>query len=189
MNFTNVSALLALSFVFAPAVLAQSTTTTVTGQNGDTATTNVTRIRDGNLVNVNRNTTFGNGTTTSSQRSTTINPDGSYSSAIQRTNRAGQTTPYRVNGQYSRTGNTITRTGTVTNGTTGQQGTFDKTRTCVSGTCTGTRIYTGAQGRTRTETFTSTRTAPGQRTGTVNVTRRNGSTNQVTFQTSRTRTR
>jgi hypothetical protein len=186
MKVINVSAFLVLSCIISPAVFAQSATT-ITGQNGGTAATNVTRTRNGNVVDVNRNTTYGNGTTSSSQRNTTFNQDGSYTSTIQRTNRAGQTTPYTVNGQYNRTGNTVTRTGTIINGTTGQQATFDKNRTCANGTCSGTRTYTGAQGRTRTESFTSTRTAPGQRTGTVNVTRRNGTTGQASFQTTRTR--
>lgn len=182
MQFRNlgliVLASLGLSISFAST--ASAGLLTITGANGKITTVQSDRTRSNGTGNVNRTTTYPNGTTSSSTGVWTGNGNGSYTGTVDRTNRQGTTNGYQINGQYSRVNGTGSNTGTVL-GPNGQQSTYNRTGSCANGQCTGTGVFTYPNGQTRTTNVAGQRTGQGQFTGTGTVTGRNGKTRSGSF--------
>lgn len=158
--------------------------TTITGTNGKSATVQTDVNRNGNTFDVNRTTTFPGGKTTTSNGSFTTDGSGNYTGTVDRTNRKGETNTYAVEGQRDRSNGTVSNTGTIV-GPNGKQSTFDRTRSCSSGLCTGSRVLTFPSGKTRTVETTGVRAGQGNYNGTGTVTRRNGNTRSFSFHHSR----
>ena len=91
---------------------------------------------------------------------------------------------YSADGQRTRTGGTVTKSGTVT-GANGNQGTYNNTRTCNGGECSFNLNTTYPDGKIREVNGTATRTGKGSYSGNVTVTGRNGNMRSGSF----TRTR
>jgi len=164
-------------------VITNTINRTTTYPNGKTSTGTSVITRSGNTTNFNRSTTLPNGKTTNTTGTTTYtnNGNGSFTGTATRTNRNGEVSNFTVEGQRTRTGDTVTKTGTITNTDTGKQGTFNNSRTCTGGQCSFNRNFTDAQGKNRNNTGTATRNADGNWTGNFNVTRRNGTTGTGSF--------
>jgi hypothetical protein len=156
--------------------------TTVTGANGKSSTVNRNVSKDGGTTNVNRNTTYSNGQTSSSTSNFTSTGNGNYTGTTNRTNRQGETTNYQLNGQLLKENGTRQNTGTLTNSANGNQTSFNNSGSCINGACTGNRITTFPNGKTRTTALTGTRMGAGTFNGTANVTGRNGKSRTGTFQ-------
>jgi hypothetical protein len=131
-------------------------TTTRTGNNGKTSTSNTTVTRDGNTVTRSTTTTYGDGTTSSSTGVRTYNQDGTFSGQVTHTNRKGEVNTGTVSGTRTRDGNTVSKTVTMT-GTDGKQVNFNNQRSCSAHQCQGSRTHTNAQGRQRSVTVTGNR--------------------------------
>jgi hypothetical protein len=182
MQFRNlgltVLASLGLSISFAST--ASAGLLTITGANGKITTVQSDRTRSNGTINSSRTVTYPNGTTSSSTGVRTIDSNGNYTGTVDRTNRQGTTNNYQINGQYTKNNGSVTNTGTLT-GANGQQSTYNRTGTCVSGQCTGNSVFTYPNGQTRTTNVTGQRTGQGQFTGTGTVTGRNGKTRSGSF--------
>jgi hypothetical protein len=173
---------LGVSLISTSAVFAGEVT--ITGQNGKTTTVDTNTTKNGNTLTRDRTVTYPNGQTRSSTGTYTLDGNGGYDGAVTRTNRNGQTSTVQVDGQRTRTGSTVTNTGTVT-GVNGKQTTYNHTGSCTGGNCTGSTTTTFSDGKTRTRTTTGTRDGNGGYAGTTTVTGRNGNTHTGTFQRSR----
>jgi hypothetical protein len=154
--------------------------TTITGENGKTTKVNTDRVNNGDTSTVNRNVTYPNNSTSNSTGNFTNNGNGSYTGTVDRTNRAGNTNTYNLDGQITKDGNTRQNTGTIT-GTNGKQTTFNNTGSCTNGTCTGDRNLTFQNGKTRNTSLTGQRLGRGNYTGTGTVTGRNGNSRSGSF--------
>jgi hypothetical protein len=172
----------ALAVTLMLAGTAQAGEVTVTGEHGKTGTINTQRNRtetgwtvdrlytnpQGQTKSVNktvtptgdgtytttRSTIGPNGGTTVNNSTWTTDGNGNYTGTVERTNRQGETSPYQVNGQRSRTEAGRTNHATVTS-PNGNTRSYSRVGSCNAGVCTGTTTFNN--GTTRTGTYQRTR--------------------------------
>ncbi|AFY71424.1 hypothetical protein Pse7367_3176 [Thalassoporum mexicanum PCC 7367] len=160
--------------------IAQAGETTIRGRNGRTGTINTNVNRQNNRLNYDRQITYPNGRNANSTGEFIGDRNGNYKGNVTRTNVNGKSNNYFVEGTRTRTNGTRTNDAVIT-GPNQNQATFNSSSTCNSGSCTGNRSLTYPNGKTRTTTLTGERVAPGEYSGDVNVTGRNGRTRSGEF--------
>jgi hypothetical protein len=153
--------------------LAQAGETTITGRNGRTGMINTNVNRRNQSLDFDRTTTYPNGKTSNSIGTFTGDRNGNYTGDVTHTGVRGNSRNYFVEGKRTRNNSTVTNQATIT-GPNDNQSTFNSTRTCGNGSCTGDRLLTYPDGKTRQTNYNGQRVAPGEYSGNVNVTGRNG---------------